>query len=275
MVWAFKAGNLLLHHCWAASPAFALFRTFATVGALTGRDLARFSAWWAWFAASVWLLHPLLATVLYVVQRMAMLSALFTLLAMLAYVHGRIAVEAQQRRRSFLLLLVAVPVCTILAALSKENGVLAPGALCAVIELFAFPPAPGKRRATPAKIFIGLALFAPAIVAIVLTGQVTLVYLGLCEPAVHADRAAADRSARAVGLHPDGDRAGWNAAGVYHDDYPLSRGLLDPPTTLIALVAWPAAWIAWRLRQAIPAARPPGSASSLSGRRWNRRCSRC
>lgn len=253
-VWAFKAGNLLLHLLNGVA-VFALFRALAGVGALTGRDRP-VSAWWAWFAASVWLLHPLLAsTVLYVVQRMAMLSALFTLLAMLAYVHGRIAVEAQQRRRSFLLLLVAVPVCTILAALSKENGVLAP-ALCAVIELFAFPPAPGKRRATPAKVFIGLALLAPAIVAIVLTlAQVLFITSGYANrPFTLTERLLTE--ARVLWDYVGAVIApGGTRLGVYHDDYPLSRGLLDPPTTLIALVAWPAAaWIAWRLRRAIPAA---------------------
>jgi tetratricopeptide (TPR) repeat protein len=37
--------------------------------------------------------------------------------------------------------------------------------------------------------------------------------------------------------------------GLFHDDYPLSRGLLDPPTTALAILAWGAllAWL-WRAR---------------------------
>lgn len=251
-VWAFKAGNLLLHLL-NGIVVFFLFRALAKAGALAGRDRAT-SPWWPWLAASIWLLHPLLAsTVLYVVQRMAMLSALFMLLAMLAYVHGRIALQANDRNRGLVLIAVAVLVFTVLAALSKENGVLAP-ALCAVIELFAFPPQ-GQRRATPAKVFIGLALFAPAIVAIVLTlAQVPFITSGyanrtftLTERLLTEARVLWDYIGAVIA--PGGSRL-----GVYHDDFRLSHGLLDPPTTLIALVAWPAAaWIAWRLRRAIPA----------------------
>ncbi len=48
-------------------------------------------------------------------------------------------------RRAYLLLGIAVPAATVLALLSKENGVLVP-LLCGVIELFAFQPGTGQRR---------------------------------------------------------------------------------------------------------------------------------
>ena len=70
---------------------------------------------------------------------MAMLSAMFMLLTMLAYLQGRIALEAGKRRRGLVWLLVAAPLFTLLACLSKENGILAP-ALCAMIEWIAFVP---------------------------------------------------------------------------------------------------------------------------------------
>lgn len=252
-IWALKFGNLLLHLV-NGVVLFALFRAFASVGALTAREHPA-SPWWPWLAASIWLLHPLLAsTVLYVIQRMAMLSALFMLLAMLAYVHGRIAWAADKRRRGMLLMLVAMPLCTLLAALSKENGVLAP-ALCAVIELFAFQPTVGKARSRLAKAFVTVALAVPALLVMVLTlARLPLITAGyanrpftllqrlLTEARVLWDYVAAI-------LVPSGPRL-----GIYHDDFLLSHGLLDPPLTIVALLAWPlAAAIAWRLRRSVPA----------------------
>src|SRR5690606_30100923 len=58
----------------------------------------------ALFVASAWLLHPLLSsTVLYVVQRMTQLSALFTLLALISYIAARRALPKQHRKGLLLL----------------------------------------------------------------------------------------------------------------------------------------------------------------------------
>ncbi|MGD9603509.1 MAG: hypothetical protein AB7O21_19815 [Gammaproteobacteria bacterium] len=73
--------------------------------------------------ASIWLLHPLhTGTVLYAVQRMTQLSALFCLLGLLAYLEGRAADrrgEDGRRWRAVTWLL-----CWPLAIMSKENGLL-------------------------------------------------------------------------------------------------------------------------------------------------------
>src|SRR5690606_30370486 len=89
----------------------------------------------ALFVATVWLLHPLLSsTVLYVVQRMTQLSALFTLLALISYITARRTLPTQHRK-GLLLLFVLTPLLTLAAFLSKENGALAP-LLCLCIEFF-------------------------------------------------------------------------------------------------------------------------------------------
>ena len=76
----------------------------------------------ALFCTAVWALHPLqVSTVLYVVQRMAMLSTLFTVLALLAFIHLRTGTQSNMRRAS---LVVAIFFSTVGASLSKENGVL-------------------------------------------------------------------------------------------------------------------------------------------------------
>jgi len=85
-----------------------------------------------------------LSTVLYVVQRMTQLSALFSLSALIFYTHWRTS-ETQSRAQTIWTLL-AVTAFTGLAAFSKENGILV-FALIAVIELCLFQQAgPAKKR---------------------------------------------------------------------------------------------------------------------------------
>lgn len=250
-IWGLKLVNLLIHLANGAL-IYALFKGLISRGGLLPRPPAA-AAWLALFGASVWLLHPLLvSTVLYVVQRMAMLSALFTLLAMLAYLHGRIALEAGRERKAWALLIL-VPLCTVLATLSKENGVLAP-ALCALIELFVFAPKPGQRRPWASTIFILVTLVVPALLAITLTAMQSELIVGgyanrpftLAERLLTQPRALWDYIGSL--LLPYGPKL-----GLYHDDYRISHGLLDPPATLIAIAGWLAAiGLAWRLRTAIP-----------------------
>ena len=255
-VWALKLGNLLIHLLNGAL-VYALFTALLRRGALLrdgDGDALPALRWLPALGATLWLLHPLLvSTVLYVVQRMAMLSALFMLLAMLAYVYGRVALIDGRSRRAWALLLLAVPLCTVLATLSKENGVLAP-ALCALIELFAFAPRAGQRRPWASKLFILVTLVLPALVGIVLTlMQHPAVMAGYGNrPFTLGERVLTQGrvlwSYLGALLLPFGPRL-----GLYHDDYAVSHGLLDPATTLVALLAWAAmVAAAWRLRRAIP-----------------------
>ncbi|MDP1526685.1 MAG: tetratricopeptide repeat protein [Rhodocyclaceae bacterium] len=89
---------------------------------LTARRLS-LSSLWAGFAAALWLLHPIqLTSVLYVVQRMTSLSALFLLAAFLLHVAGR----ERGGRAGWVMLLAAWGVCWPLSMLSKETGALLP-----------------------------------------------------------------------------------------------------------------------------------------------------
>jgi hypothetical protein len=251
--WWFKFINLVIHLL-NGILVYWLFACLLRQSALT-RDTNRDARWLALFGASIWLLHPLLAsTVLYVVQRMAMLSTLFTLLAMLAYMHGRFAWQEQHRRTAIVLIGTLVPLCTVLAAFSKENGILAP-ALCAVVELIAFRPPAGSRRGWLARSFVCAALILPAIAVIILTFANVPFFTGgygnraftLPERVMTESRVLWDYI-MAI-LLPGGPRL-----GLYHDDFPISHGLLDPATTLLAIGAWFATLVfAWRVRAWIPA----------------------
>ncbi|HEY8586613.1 MAG TPA: tetratricopeptide repeat protein [Rhodanobacter sp.] len=84
--------------------------------------------------AGLWLLHPLLvSTTLYVVQREAMLPATFTLLGLLMWLHGRVAMQRRNHWRGAFWVAAGLGGCTALGVLSKANGILLP-ALALVIE---------------------------------------------------------------------------------------------------------------------------------------------
>src|SRR5574337_118723 len=84
--------------------------------------------------AGFWLLHPLfVSTTLYIVQREAMLPATFTLLGLLAWLHGRAALARGRTWRGLTWIAVGLGGCTVLGVLSKANGILLP-ALALLVE---------------------------------------------------------------------------------------------------------------------------------------------
>ncbi|MGH8605057.1 MAG: tetratricopeptide repeat protein, partial [Gammaproteobacteria bacterium] len=96
--------------------------------------------------ASVWLLHPLAVTsVLYIVQRMTSLAALFQIAGLIFYVWARMRLD---EGKSSIVALAAGTIClTLISALSKENGVLLPiYALCIEAFLFGFRANENKVR---------------------------------------------------------------------------------------------------------------------------------
>lgn len=231
-VFALKATNLALH-------LFNGLLVFAFVARVLARDptLRRHAGTVAAFVMAAWLLHPLqVSTVLYVVQRMAELSAGFVLIALLCFVHGREALERGNMRSARLWLFLGFPLASALAALSKENGVLAP-LLCAVVELVYFVPA--TRRPVEARAFFALFLIAPFVAGVALLAQKPARLLDgyelrdfdLAQRLLSEPRALLDY---VVALAwPRG-----HALGVFADDFAISRGLLDPPSTAVALLVW-------------------------------------
>lgn len=246
----FKAGNLFLHLV-NGLLVYALARRLAP----RDRVYAPYAPLVALVLASMWLLHPLLvSTVLYAVQRMAMLSTTFVLIGMLAYFHGRKKADKGHQRIALAWLFLVVPACTLLAAAAKENGLLLP-LICAILEFCYFRPSEGDKRPAVIRAFLwlgvvfpilaGLALFACK-PALVLAGyqnrDFTLMQRLLTESRVLWDYVASS-------LLPYGPRM-----SLYRDDYLVSTGLLSPPTTLLAVTGWAVAIVlAWRTRRTLPA----------------------
>lgn len=91
------------------------------------------SIWIAFFATSIWLLHPMfISTTLYVVQRMTQLSLFFSLLGILGYLQGRKQLT-NNSMKAYFWMTSSIGLATILATFSKENGALLP-LLILVIE---------------------------------------------------------------------------------------------------------------------------------------------
>lgn len=186
--------------------------------------------------AAVWLLHPIhVSTVLYVVQRMAQMSALFVLLALLAFVQGRLAFEVGRTRAGLTWLFIALPTATLAAVLSKENGALVP-LLCAVIELGYFCASSSSPRPGSVKLFFAASLVLPAAAALLWYGlhfdsllagyEGRLYTLGerlLTQPRVLVDYLGAL-------LLPSGP-----SLGVYTDDFAVSRSFMNPSSTPLAI----------------------------------------
>lgn len=242
---AFKAVNLIIHLLCGALVGRFVFEVLRRVG--IAHDSAK---WIALLLMSFWLLAPVnVSTVLYPVQRMAQLSALFMLLGLLTYMSSRARMLAGQVRSGLLTILVGVPCLTVIAALCKENGALLP-LLCAVVEASLY-----RRDRRPAALlaFLLLTVVVPFLVAAISlfasdywsrayeARSFTLVERLLTQPRVLLDYVR-------VILLPDGP-----SMGLIHDDYPLSRALFGPWTTAAALLAWGAIIAsAWRLRNRSP-----------------------
>lgn len=126
--YSFKYTNLMIHLinglllCWAI---FLLLQYYKYKD-----DQA---IWMAVVAASIWMLHPyFVSTTLYIVQRMAQLATLFSLLGIIGYLKGCVSLS-QRPLKSYFLFTISLGLATLLATFSKENGALLP-LLILVIE---------------------------------------------------------------------------------------------------------------------------------------------
>ncbi len=199
--------------------------------------------WAALLCATAWLINPMqLSSTMLVVQRMNILSTLFILIGLLTYLA---CLEMQRVRPLARVLLAGVALALFggLAVLCKENGVLIFAFATALnvtllrSKVKALPVAARScllaGAAAPIVLLIALALLNwDAIRAPYEIRSFTLWERVITQPRILFDYLGNIFLPRIGGQ------------GILHDDYPFSRGLLDPPATLIAIVALAAAMAA-------------------------------
>jgi tetratricopeptide (TPR) repeat protein len=234
-VWPLKLTNLVIHLLCGVLVFLLSNKLLAGPVASLGRG----RPWVALWIAACWLLAPMLvSTVLYVTQRMAALTTLFSLAALLFYVHGREGI-AENRACGLGLIAMGLGVFWPLAIASKENGILVP-VLVVVVELFFFSGARSPETARPARGALGLSIGAAVLIgAVIVITAPSGIFAGydyrpftMWERVLTEWRILFDYMANLILL------PGGSPFGIYHDDYPPSRGLLEPASTLLAAAAW-------------------------------------
>jgi protein O-mannosyl-transferase len=189
----------------------------------------------SYLAAAAFLLNPIqLSPILEVVQRMTLLMALFTLVGLLAYLHAVLG-RGLSAPRQALWMFVGLAVCTMLAFLSKENGVLLP--LYALVldatllrrQISALPkPIAWLRKCLiwPPVLLIILGLLAviPTAVHSEYIRDFTLQQRLLTEPRILADYVGKIFLPR-FGMY-----------GLYNDGFTASSSFASPPSTMLSIL---------------------------------------
>lgn len=231
----FKATNVLIH-LGNGLLVFQLLKLLLRHASLSREPLEQNTlVLMALAVTALWLVHPIqLTSVLYIVQRMTSLSALFLLLAMIVYIKGR--QYSLNHSGGLLLTLLGASLLTVLSVLSKENGALAPLFLL-LIESFTL-----KFKSRNRSDFIVLVVFFALSIGL-------LMYFILPEKPLSrwseiisgryfslSERLYTEITVLwlylSLILTPVSDHF-----SIYHDYWPVSRSLWQPISTLISLIA--------------------------------------
>ena len=246
---SYKLGNLLLH----VACGWVAYRMLALLLLRDAQASAR-AKWIAALVSAMWLLHPLnVSTVLYPVQRMAQIATLFCLLGVWFYAHVRVGMIQGRipSLRGMLSLLSGIAVLTLMGIQGKQNAVVLPG-LCLVVEIAWFQRPKEWNR--DMRIYFALSVGVPAVTACAglawkwksLQAQMLDWNMTIGERLLSQARVLCDYMYMLI--VPYSPRM-----GIFTDDFPISRGLLDPPATLVAiLILLAISALALHLRRANP-----------------------
>ncbi|OGS92181.1 MAG: hypothetical protein A2Z95_00775 [Gallionellales bacterium GWA2_60_18] len=194
------------------------------------------AAWIALAVAALWLLHPFnLTGVLYVVQRMTSLAALFTLAGLALYLYGRRSL-LDGNRSGFFAIGAALFVFTPLAALCKESGLLLPLLILVTEATLLRWSAPDRKTRRMLAALVGLSVAIPLLLGVLYVLNKSGPVLG---GYAWRDFSLTERlmtEARVLWFYlrmtvlPS-----MSGMGLHHDDILISRSLFSPWTTLPAI----------------------------------------
>ncbi len=226
----FKRTSLLIHLL-NGTLLFALCLQIARI-----LELSKNRSWgFALVASAFWILHPLNhSTVLYASQRMTVVAGFFILLALITYIAGRTRI-VQKPRLGAVLIVLSLFVLTTLGVLSKEIAIFIP----LYVLLLEFTLLRNHERSTLwfwlASVCIGLPLLFGLIYGFTRwEGLFVNSYLfrdfTLSERLLTQGRVLAEYQRLIILPSLEG-------LGIFYDDFPVSRGWLEPTSTLIAWIA--------------------------------------
>lgn len=201
-------------------------------------------------ATVLWLLAPIQVTsVLYVVQRMTELAATCVFLGMGLYLLGREALLRGAARRGYALMTLGMGFGAGLGTLAKENAAQMP----LMVLALEFTLLAGLPRPRGWKLWAAPFLAAPTLLLVAYLGWVGANAYGYAS----RDFTPAERllsEARVLFLYLYKIVAPWpTGIRLWYDDYTVSRGLLEPWTTAVALAGLAGlAGAAWTLRTRAP-----------------------
>jgi len=240
--YGFKLSNIIIHSLNGLLIFWFVHLCFSQLRKHSSHPFNKFTSdksifFVAGICALLWVSHPIqLTSVLYVVQRMASLAALFILLALISYIQARNAHISNQKLKS-VIWLSTVPIWSLLAVFSKETGLLIPLYII-LLEYILFSDAfPWNRWKTLDRKFRASLIFLLAFIVILLFVMVvnyalpgyqnrnfTLIERLLTESRVLIFYIGQTLIPR------------LSSFGLFHDDMPVSRTLWQPWTTIPAII---------------------------------------
>ncbi len=229
----FKLVNLLFHLINGALVFYVckLITTQFETGRNTGSGIA-------YLTTGLWLLHPIqLSTVLYVVQRMTILSTMFILIGTGAYLLGRKYYFESRKPVVAILSLATVYLCMLLSILSKESGIL----MAVYILVLEFTLLRTDDVVRQWRMYAVPVLLLPVLVMVYyLFGHMD----GFNYAYNLRDFTMGQRLLTEANILIDYLKLLFipvsGAFSLFHDDYVVANGLFSPPRTLLSLLVLPA-----------------------------------
>ncbi len=230
---SFKLVNILVHALNTVIVFFIVSKLLSLLAIRTNFSSEivdiRSTAFWS---TIIWAVHPInLTAVLYVVQRMTSMAAMFTLLGIYCYITLREKIE--NNLSQFISKLILIILFGLVSALCKENGLLLFVFLLAIECFFFHWHVNTLSERQCLNIFYFIVIFLPSCLAIfmLLNGELTAKYSGRSFDLIERSLT----QFRVIWFYifqillPQAD-----IFGLHHDDFILSKSIVEPISTLWA-----------------------------------------
>jgi tetratricopeptide (TPR) repeat protein len=234
--YGFKAFNLILHIL--NGVLLFVFLKLLLNNAILPQPSQLKKDWIIIAIVFAWLISPLnVSTVLYIVQRMAMLSAFFSLSGLISYILFREYLNQAQKGKSLFFLFLFI-VCCGLATLSKENGILLPYfALLLEAAFFRFTTNSQAGKAFLWICSVSLVIFLLAILFWLLIVNPDYIFSGYKTRSFTLHERLLTES-RVMLWYIQSLIIPLNTTlGLFHDDFVVSTSLFNPISTILAVTS--------------------------------------